>query len=327
MKAAVMERVGTIRVKEVPDPVPGVGEVLIKTSAVGICGTDLSIYSGKRAVAFPHIAGHEVSGTVVEAGPGTSIPLGTRVTIEPNFRCGRCEMCRRGMSNLCPAKKTVGLEIPGCFAELVAVPEQFVWEVPQRLSDVEVVMIEPLTVALHAVHAARPTPGMRVLVQGCGSIGRLLVQALHLYNADISVADVNPRRLRLAVAQGACATYDLSSGDRPPERAFHVVYDCTGVPAAFRDGQRAVRPGGTLVVVGLSPHEGEVDLFGLVRGELTIRGVVACSWEFPEAIHLLDRKLIDVESIVDCRLSLGDIETALKRMLSQEAVKAVVTVH
>ena len=161
MKAAVLTCVGELAIEAGwPEPEPGRGEVVVALTGVGVCGSDLAVWSGSREVDFPWIVGHEGTGTIVEVGAGVSRDrIGDRVVIEPNYPCGACDGCLRGRTAMCLRRQSVGLNIPGLLRERAAVPAQFAWTVPDGLADQDLVCVEPMTVALHATRLGNAAAG------------------------------------------------------------------------------------------------------------------------------------------------------------------------
>src|SRR5215510_1716206 len=128
MKAAMLHGPRSLRVQAVPAPAPAAGEVLVRVAVAGLCGTDYSIFSGERPVGYPRVMGHEFVGRVEAVGSGVTAPrVGDRVAIEPNYSCGVCALCREGNRNLCLSRTAIGIDVDGCFAELVRVPARCCW--------------------------------------------------------------------------------------------------------------------------------------------------------------------------------------------------------
>ncbi len=179
MKAALLIAPGKIEINEVAPPQLGGQDVLITPICLGICGSDVSLFMGHRTPpSYPLLIGHEVVGVVAAIGDDvTRIAVGQRVIVEPNYPCGICTYCRAGRGNICPNKKSLGVTISGCFAEQFTAPVEFVWPVPDTISDEDAVTIEPLAVSLHALWQSGAQIGDTVAVLGCGSTGLLLIQA------------------------------------------------------------------------------------------------------------------------------------------------------
>ena len=177
MRAMVLDEPGRLRLREVADPRPRDGEVLVRVSYSGICGTDSKIYSGAMAGNYPLIMGHEVAGTVVGGDVNGPVAVGTRVLVDPVLSCGRCDFCRRGATHLCADGALMGREAPGGFAELMAVPVAHCHPLPATIDDTEAPLIQVLTTVQHSQAVAPVAAGETVVVLGLGVTGELQVQA------------------------------------------------------------------------------------------------------------------------------------------------------
>src|SRR6266487_5847230 len=252
MRAAVLEGVGKIALRDRLVPKPGPREVLVQVAAVGTCGSDVHYYEhgriGDFVVDSPLVLGHEPSGTVVASGPGASRhSIGQRVSLEPGVPDFTCPHCRAGRYNLCPRMRFFGTPpIDGAFCEYVVVPEEFTYPVPDSLSDDAAALVEPLSVGVWACRKARAGPGSRVLVAGAGPIGLLCLQAARAFGATyVAITDVNPRRLAFARELGA--SEGVNVGESLLADAMiepDVLLECSGNPAAIGAAIRAVRRDG-----------------------------------------------------------------------------------
>jgi 2-desacetyl-2-hydroxyethyl bacteriochlorophyllide A dehydrogenase len=259
MRAAILEDAQRLVVHDVPVPCPGDNEILIAVELVGVCGSDVSLFLGHRPGPYPFIVGHEAIGRVVEAG-GSGLEPGARVVIEPNFPCGRCETCGRGHGNVCPEKRSLGVNVPGAFADLVAVPSAFVHPLPASIAPIDAVGIEPLAVAIHALGVGQIQAGDSIVVIGCGSEGLLLTQAAAAMGARVLAVDVREGQLTVAARIGAAQTLAVQTGEDLErlggqivrEWSPRVVFECAGAAPAATLALYAARPGGTIVLVGLA---------------------------------------------------------------------------
>ena len=212
----VMTAPGEIIFRKVPTPTPGRGQVLVKIVRIGVCGSDIHVYHGMHPYTkYPVTQGHEVSGQIAELGEGVhEFSVGQKVTIEPQVYCGKCYPCRHGKYNLCEHLKVMGFQTTGTASEYFAVDVSKVTLLPEELSYDEGAMIEPLAVA---VHAAKRFPGMKgakVVIEGCGPIGVLLVQSVKAFGADkVMVTDVSDYRLALAKRLGADYAFNTAKTD------------------------------------------------------------------------------------------------------------------
>ncbi|GAA3974884.1 Zn-dependent oxidoreductase [Actinomadura viridis] len=251
-----------------PEPAAGPGEVIVAVHGVGLCGSDLAVVSGRRAVpALPWVLGHEAFGVVVAAGPGvTGRPPGRRVVIEPNYPCLECRTCRSGGTAGCRRRRAAGITEPGLLAERVAVPARFAWPVPEEWDDTDVVCVEPFSVALNAVRMSGLRPGAACLVVGAGAQGLLVTLAVLHAGGAPHVIEPHEGRRALALEMGA---HDAMAD---PGRTFPAVIETSGVPEAFERALDRVAPGGTLIAVGQSAVPARVPTFTLVQRRLTVRG-------------------------------------------------------
>ncbi len=333
-QAAVLYAPEDIRIEERPVPVPGPKEVLVEIKAVGVCGSDMHYYEhgkiGTFVVRAPLILGHESSGVVVGLGSDvTKHAVGDRVALEPGVPCGRCRECRAGRYNLCPDVQFFATPpIDGAFANYVAIHEDFAFTLPPTLSDDAGALIEPLSVGIWACRKAKLQGGEHVLVTGAGPIGLLAMQAaLALGATQVTITDVNPRRLE--VAQQTGATRVLNVAEQPLAEAgvqADVLFECSGHPAALRDGIRSLRPAGTAVVIGMGPGEDATIPLAFVQNhEITLTGTFRYANTYPGAIALAASGKVNLDAIVTGHYSLDQAEEALQAgRRDPGSIKAVV---
>jgi L-iditol 2-dehydrogenase len=333
-QAAVLYAPEDIRIEERPVPVPGPKEVLVEIKAVGVCGSDMHYYEhgkiGTFVVRAPLILGHESSGVVVGLGSDvTKHVVGDRVALEPGVPCGRCRECRAGRYNLCPDVQFFATPpIDGAFANYVAIHEDFAFTLPPTLSDDAGALIEPLSVGIWACRKAKLQGGEHVLVTGAGPIGLLAMQAaLALGATQVTITDVNPRRLE--VAQQTGATRVLNVAEQPLAEAgvqADVLFECSGHPAALRDGIRSLRPAGTAVVIGMGPGEDATIPLAFVQNhEITLTGTFRYANTYPGAIALAASGKVNLDAIVTGHYSLDQAEEALQAgRRDPGSIKAVV---
>ena len=178
MKAVVWENKDVINLREVPVPVPEKGDALIKVIMTGICGSDLTIISGKHPRAkTPTVIGHEFIGIVEKInGTANGFEVGDRVAVEPLLSCGHCKHCLNGNAHVCGTLRLLGIEAPGAFAAYATAPLKKIFKLPANISDISAVLLEPLSVAVHTLNYSRLQKGEDVSIIGAGPIGLLCAE-------------------------------------------------------------------------------------------------------------------------------------------------------
>jgi (R,R)-butanediol dehydrogenase/meso-butanediol dehydrogenase/diacetyl reductase len=255
MRVATYRRAGIpIAIEEVPDPRPEPGDVIVEIARCGICGSDVSMTSGSP---FDYEEGwrmgHEYAGEVVEVGPAVeNLEVGDRVACMPGVGCGTCEPCRRGQFVFCPSVRSFG----GGFAPFAAVDARSAFRLPEGFSMSDGALVEPLAVGLHALNMARFQGGENLLVLGAGSMALAVVYwARRLGAAQITVASRSAHRRDVATAMGADTVVGFDETDletfRTTTTSLDVVAECVGKPGMVDLGVQIVRPGGTLISLGM----------------------------------------------------------------------------
>lgn len=307
MKALVWLGPEDMQLRDVPPPELAAGEVLIETSAAGICGSELSGYLGKNSLRRPPLVmGHEAAGRILHIGDATMLADGTvgqagmRVTFNPLIVCGTCDRCRAGLTNLCRQRQLIGAHRPGAFASFVAVPAGQCWPVPDTLSDVAASLTEPLACAVRAVSLAHVSPGDSLLILGAGPIGLFcLAVARALGIENVLVSDMLPTRLAVAEQWGASAVLNARATDvvqtvqQVCSGGATAVIDAVGAAPTRAQAVQAVVPGGRVVFIGLHDEESPLATNYLIRQEITITGCFSYSHQdFAQALNLLKAGII-----------------------------------
>ncbi|HET6551124.1 MAG TPA: alcohol dehydrogenase catalytic domain-containing protein [Solirubrobacter sp.] len=332
---------------ERPDPVPGEGELLIAPSAVGICGTDVEIFNGSLAyfrmglARYPIVPGHEWTGVVVEVGRGvTGFAPGDRVVGEVAIGCGVCVRCRAGRSHLCARRTETGIvHMDGAMATRIVFPAAFAHRVdlPARAA----ALVEPTSVALHAVRRGA-VAGKSVLVVGAGPIGLLVAQCARAEGAaGVAITDHRHDRLTLAASLGF-SLYDADPavemprawGDASAVEALtataeadriDVAIVCAGGPAAVASAFDAVRPGGTVVALGLSGAPTiPFDFDGLVVRDIDLIGVLGSVGYWKSAIELIESRQVRAEPLVTRTFGLERTRDALAALAAPGTLKVLI---
>ena len=274
MKALVYTGPKTLELRQVPNPVPGPGEALIRVDAVGICGSDMHAYLGhddRRPP--PLILGHEAAGVALSGQL-----KGRRVTVNPLATCGICDFCIEGRDNLCPSRQIISMAPrEGAFAEMIAIPERNLVEIPDAVATEHAALTEPIACGWHAVGLAartlaRPLATARIVVIGGGAIGigAALTAAAHGAR-DIHIAETNHARHPVLKAAGPFQVYDPLAGEPEPGSADLVV-DAFGGETSRIAASRLVRAGGVIAHIGLAGGGAGIDIRRITLQEITLIG-------------------------------------------------------
>jgi L-iditol 2-dehydrogenase len=341
MRVAALSDVESFELVDRPRPEPGPDQALVAVREVGICGSDVHYYergeNSGNVVDFPFVLGHESAGVVVETGEEvTGLEPGDRVAIEPGVPCRRCERCKAGEYHLCD-EVTFMASPPddGALAEYVAWPADFLHELPDDVSLREGALCEPLSVGVHACRRGEVGVGDSVLITGAGPIGLVAMEAARAAGAtEVLISDVVEGKLDLAAERGADRTIDATEedlaeavADRMDGRGVDVAIEASGADPAIRSTIDAVRRGGTVVFVGLSPNaEIPLDHLAIIDRELDVRGSFRYANTYPAAIDLLADGTVDVVGLVDFEYPLVEAGTAFRRALESETVKGMIRV-
>jgi 2-desacetyl-2-hydroxyethyl bacteriochlorophyllide A dehydrogenase len=327
VKAAVLNEIGKLQVENVAQPQPGDNEVLIRVQLAGICGSDSSIFHGKLITQLPVIPGHEAVGLVENLGASvTSFQVGQRVTIHPNYFCGDCPMCKKGLTNICRNKIRLGVDINGVLADYVVVPAAALYALPDSLPGDVAVFAEPLAVAVHAVKQVPLTSEDRVLVFGAGVIGQLTLQLALLSTQEVSTCDLVESRLELAKRMGAKQTLGDQKSVDSCESSFDVIFETSGAPSGLEQAIKLAAPGGTIVLLGLPGQSYPVPTVQIVRKELRIFGSMIYTDDFPRSIELLEQGLIKTQPLVSSLISLDELSENLINFSAPQRMKTLVEI-
>jgi 2-desacetyl-2-hydroxyethyl bacteriochlorophyllide A dehydrogenase len=303
MQALVYMGTHRLEVQEVPVPIPGPNELLIRVHYAGICGSDLHGFEGRSTNRRPPLVmGHEFSGTVLATGDDVEgFAEGEYVTVNPLLSCGRCIPCRAGRANVCTRRRLIGIDYPGGFAELVIAPVDNVFALPLGMPLRLGALAEPLANAVHVASLGPRNKFGACFIVGAGAIGLLCLQIARLVGAaPVLIADRNPHRLHVARDLGADVTIDVTQED-PVERVRAETrsgaawtVDAVGTPPTRQQAVSALANGGTAVFIGLEKGSGEIDLREAILRELSLHGSYAYTPdEFATAIELLARGRIN----------------------------------
>jgi 2-desacetyl-2-hydroxyethyl bacteriochlorophyllide A dehydrogenase len=296
MRALVYTAPHEVTLEDRPRTLPAAGECEIAIAAAGICGSDISGFLGhSRRRIPPLVLGHELVGRRVADGK--------RVVANPLISCGRCTACLSGAQNLCVRWRLLGLDkTAGCYQEFVCVPETQVYEVPDKLTDAQAVVAEPLANIVHLFRIAAPMPFFRMGIVGGGTMGSLaLLTAKRLGVREVLVQDVSEVRLKTARGMGATLAANVSTEEgREEARKFaghglDLVLDASGVGAARQAAFDLCRPGGLVVLLGMGEERSEIDFVTSIRKEHRVAMSFAYTPpDFERALKLLVDGEIDL---------------------------------
>lgn len=285
MKALCYPAWDQLEIREVAEPTPKPGEVIVEVAAVGICGSEIHGFITHAARRTPPlILGHEFSGTVAAVGSGVSeFRSGDRVAVNSVISCGRCEECLDGQSHLCREGEVYGTKRPGAFAELCAAPATTLLPLPENVSFLQAALTEPLANAVHAMSLTRLRFPETLVIFGAGTIGLFVLQVARRAGVfRVAVADVSDTRLEVARRLGADITFNSRAGDILSAlrgftrgRGADVVVDAVGAAETRQAAVMATRPGGEIIWLGLHDDPTQVSGFAVVLGERRINGSFA----------------------------------------------------
>ncbi|GAA3558444.1 zinc-dependent alcohol dehydrogenase family protein [Microlunatus spumicola] len=329
MQAVVYDQALKFEVREIPEPEAGPGEVKIKVTQAGFCGTDLHLHHGGFGARFPLIPGHEGVGVVTALGDGvTGFEVGQQVVVNPNAYCGLCAYCRAGDLVRCENLLAVGVNRDGMFAEYVSVPAGQVF-VADGLEPDTAVLTEPASCAMHGLERLRPRPGTSALVFGAGPTGTLLAQMMASGGVShVTVAD--PSEAKLATVSGLGIDQTVTIGRiteettaqvtdqlraaSPTGTGYDIVVEATGSSVVGDLGLPLLRNGGTLLVYGVAREEARLALspYEMFRRELTVLGSFAEMTSFEAALNALRSRRVRTDGLITHRFGLADYGHAIE---------------
>lgn len=297
MRAAVLHAVDDLRVQDVEVPSPGPGEVLVRVSVCGVCGSDATEYSrGPVLTVMPVTLGHEFAGVVEAVGDGvTGLSVGATVVCGAGVSCGECKPCREGRTNLCRSYTTLGLQHDGGLAGYVTAPAATLLDVSDTGLPLDTLgLSQPMSIAVHAVRRSGLRAGQDAVIIGVGGIGAFITFAAVSAGARVLVVDLNTERLQLAQTLGAHATLEAGTATlagRLEELGMDpdVFFEVSGSAAGLASVLDTAAPGSTIVPVGIQRGEPSLPLGSWTLREYTIVGTVAhvLKDDLPEAVRLL----------------------------------------
>ncbi|MFG6149415.1 zinc-dependent alcohol dehydrogenase [Halobacillus sp. B23F22_1] len=298
-------------------------EVKIKLIYGGICGSDVNVFKGMiEHASYPVLPGHELVGEIVQKGQHVKEEIGQRVVIQPNSFCGECDYCKEGRTNICPEKKSLGVNKNGGFVQEFVISSKYILPIPEDLSNENAVLIEPLAVIVHGFKKVTITQDTTLAIIGCGAEGMLAIALAHYLGADITAVDINGEKLKKAKHHyngiTTCYPEEVNHG------TFDVVIEAAGAKQSFEQGVDILKPGGSMVVVGMT-SKAEIPVIRMVRKELTLFGSII--YNFPEdfltSIEYLQEGEFSVQPVISEILPLKEYKKAYQHAASGEHGKVI----
>jgi L-iditol 2-dehydrogenase len=333
MRALLLSEYKRIELVEFPQPEPAPDEVLIRVKACGICGSDVHGFDGSTGRRIPPIVmGHEAAGVVERTGGSVrGLGAGDRVTFDSMVYCGECRFCRRGEVNLCDNRRVLGVSCGeyrrhGAFAEYVAVPERIAYKLPDEVPFEHAAMVEPVSVAVHALALTPVKLGDTAVVVGTGMVGLLVVQAAKLAGCSRVIAvDTDDARLALAKKLGASDALNPNATDVPAAvrdltagAGADVAFEVVGASQPVETAIASVRKGGAVTLVGnLSPTV-QLPLQSVVTRQVKLIGSCGSAGEYPACLDLLARGAIQVQPLISAVAPLAEGPQWFERLYAGE---------
>lgn len=333
MKALLLTAPGKLEMADVAAPEALPRDVLVRVAVCGICGSDVHGYDGSSGRRIPPLVmGHEAAGTVAAVGAEvTRFRVGERVTFDSMISDPASWFSQRGMANLCDNRRVLGVSCGdyrqhGAFGELVAVPEHIVYAIPDGVSFEQAALVEPVSVAVHAVKRSGLRAGESVLVVGAGMIGQLCVQAAKAAGAgQVYVSDVDDGRLARGVESGAVRGLNARTMNVVEQirhatagRGVDVAIEAVGATEPIGTAIEATRKGGTVVLVGNVTRTVDMPLQSIVTREITLVGTCGSNGEYPECLALMASGKIRVDSLISAVAPLEEGAAWFERLKRQE---------
>ncbi len=328
-----------VELREVPEPEPGPGEVIVEVKAAGVCGSDIEMWKQDISwtVNVPVILGHEFAGVIAQVGEGVEgWDVGDRVVCETAaYICGRCPMCRQGLYNLCPGRLGFGYGTDGAFAKYVAVPERVLHRLPDSIPFEEAALTEPACVAYNAlVVNTRIRPGEPCVILGPGPVGLFALQIARACGACpilVTGTSADTQRLEVAIKLGAdivvnideqdavAAVRDITRGLGAP-----VVVDCVGRTPTLAQSLQMVAPAGQITKIGWGPQPAGVSLDPIIQKGARLQGTFSHTWRTWEAvINMVAHGRLNMRAMISDVMPLSRWREAFERVHSRQAVKII----
>ena len=321
MKSIVVQQPNELVIEERSLPVPGVGEVRVKISLAGICGSDSHIYRGHNPFAkYPRVIGHEFFGVIDAVGEGVTDKFhGQRVCVDPVISCGHCYPCSVGKPNVCTSLVVLGVHRDGGFSEYAVVPAKNAWVVAPTIADHHAVMVEPFTIAANVTGQVEPRKEDIALIYGAGPMGLTTLQALkNVYQVkQVIVVDRIDERLAMAEKNGADWVINNSTLSLPSlleEKGIKptLIVDAACHPSILQEAITLASPAARIVLMGFSSEPSTVVQQGITGKEISIYTSRLNANKFPVVLEWLEKGLIDPDKLITHRFNYAQVIEAIE---------------
>ena len=331
MHTVVLEAPESLRLEERPEPTAGGEDVVVRIRATGICGTDVSIFSGRVPVDYPLVLGHEMVGTL--ESPTPELASGTRVVVDPNVFCGTCYQCLKGQENVCARAELMGRDRDGALSDLLAVPAHNIYPIPEEIDDRNAPLLQVLTTCLHAQRQTQLFPQDSVVVLGLGVSGLLHLQLARARGAHPIIGITRSESKRsLAARLGADLVIDPSDpalkeqvAEATQGQGPDLVVECVGKIETLAHAIDLVRVGGQIIVFGtITEDAGELPFYQLYYKELSLANPRAAKPEdFPASIGLVASGSVELDPLITHTFSLESAEEAIVTSSESSSLKVI----
>lgn len=333
MKALVLKEYNTFSFEDFPKPACGMDEVLVRVKACSICGSDVHGMDGSTGRRIPQIVmGHEASGIIEETGGAVrTYKVGNRVTFDSTVYCGKCYYCKRGEVNLCDNRKVLGVSctdyrLHGAFAEYVSVPQHILYPLPDKVSFERAAMVEPLSIAFHAIRRSPVSLNDTAVVVGAGMIGLLIIQLLKLAGCGRIIAvDLVQEKLEMAVKFGAEIGLKADSSDVAAKvfeltggRGADISFEVVGITPTLQSAIAVLKKGGSLTLVGNLKPSVDLPLQSVVTRQISLFGTCASAGEYSDCLDLIASGKVDIDSFISAVVPLSEGASWFKRLYASE---------
>jgi threonine dehydrogenase-like Zn-dependent dehydrogenase len=340
MKAVILHGGGDLRYETVPDPAPGLNEVVVRVHACSICGSDVHAFHGKHPrLTFPRILGHEFAGEIVALGKGIKdFRVGQRVCCDIDFACGTCGPCREGRSNICEQLRTMGFDKDGAYAEYAVVPDFNLYPLPDSVGYDQASAVQVLGISYHAIaDRVRPKVDESIAVIGAGPIGLGAAMIARSMGANVTILDILDYRLRMARTLGIASTINAKHGNLR-ERAleltagcgFDKVVECVGglQERTVADAIAMIKRGGQITVVGTFPeNKATIPIAFLKDREIDVNFSRGNFRAFAPCLGLVGSGKINPDLYISHRFPLSRAEDALRLLEARDVEAHKIVLH